>query len=291
MSSLAPTKRDYPANQLPGDPGLLSWFKKVFVSTVGSKFVVAVTGLGLTGFVIVHMIGNLQVFAGQNAINTYAQSLKNFGPLLWIARIGLLTLFLVHIIWAVWLTLKSKAARPIGYVYKETVQASLASRTMLLTGFVILAFTLYHLAHYTFGWIGRAEVPYSTTSASATGWTSYPTLASVARGETEDQKTKSVSYLELRDKEGRHDVYNMMIFGFRQPVVAVLYIVAQLILLMHLSHGVQSTFQSLGINGPRWQSTIRALGWAVALFVVSGNIAIVVGVWTGWVQPTGLYLA
>src|SRR5262249_12919558 len=137
-----------------------------------------------------------------------------------------------------------------------------ASRTMLLTGLVIFAFLLYHLAHYTFGWIGSATV-----------------------------NGRTVSYFSLRDPAGRHDVYNMMIFGFKEPVVAVLFIPPHLVLLMHLSHGVQSTFQSLGINGPRWQSAIRCLGWTVAIFVVAGNIAIVVSVWAGWVQHTPLLVA
>ncbi|MFO0965675.1 MAG: succinate dehydrogenase cytochrome b subunit [Gemmataceae bacterium] len=284
MSSLAPTKRDYPTNTLPGDPGLFPWFRKVLVSTVGSKFILALSGWGLTGFVIIHMLGNIQLFAGQEAVNRYAQWLKDLGPLLWVARIGLLIVFLFHVIWAVRLSLKSKAARPVAYVYKDTVQASLASRTMLLTGLVIFAFLLYHLAHYTFGFTGKAEAAFLPVKSGP--------AAARAVGSTQTAAVKSVSYLDLRDDRGRHDVYNMVIFGFEQPVVAVLYILAQLVLLMHLSHGVQSTFQSLGINGPRWQTTIRAFGWAVALIVTLGNIAIVVGVWAGWTPHTpNLYAA
>lgn len=260
MSSLAPSKRDYKTNTIQGDPGLLAWFKRVFVSTVGSKYVVAVTGLLLTGFVIVHMIGNLQVFAGQDAVNRYAQFLKDMGALLWVARIGLLLIFLTHVIWAVRLSIKARKARPVPYVYKDTVQASLSSRTMIYTGLVILAFLIFHIAHFTLGAVKGAEVKPGVV----------------------------VNYLELRDAMGRHDVYSMVIYGFRDPVVSVLYLIAQALLFMHLGHGVQSTFQSLGINGPRWNTALRMLGWTVALIVVGGNFAIVLGVWLGFVQPAPL---
>lgn len=255
MSSLAPSKRDFPTNTLPADPGLFAWFRRVFASTVGSKYLVALTGLGLTGFVVVHMVGNLQIFAGQNAINTYAQFLKDQGPLLWVARIALLLIFLMHVIWAVRLVLKSKAARPVPYHHKETVQATLASRTMIHSGLVILAFLIFHIAHFTLGAVKGAEI----------------------------EPGKTVHYLDLRDAQGRHDVYNMMVFGFRNPILSVLYLIAQGLLLMHLGHGIQSTFQTLGINGPRWNFALRGLGWTLAIIVVAGNVAIVLGVWLGWV--------
>jgi len=256
MPSLAPLKREFQSNTIQGDPGLLAWFKRILASTVGGKYLVALTGIGLTGFVVIHMIGNLQVFAGQDAVNRYAKMLKDFGPLLWVARIGLLTIFLLHVVWAVRLSLRAKAARPIPYVHKDAVQATLASRTMLYTGLVVLAFLIYHLAHFTFGFVGGAEI---------------------------DGKT--VNYLDLRDAQGRHDVFNMIIFGFRNPVVSILYLVAQALLLLHLGHGIQSTFQTLGLSGPRWGSALRSLGWTLAFVVVAGNFAIVLAVWTGQIQP------
>src|ERR1700690_3704158 len=97
MSSTAPSKRERSTNSLPSGQGLLDWLKPIFASTVGSKFLVALTGLALSGFVIVHMLGNLQIFLGPDAINEYARKLKELGPLLWVARIGLLAIFLLHI--------------------------------------------------------------------------------------------------------------------------------------------------------------------------------------------------
>jgi succinate dehydrogenase / fumarate reductase cytochrome b subunit len=252
MSSTAPSKREQPTNSLPTGKGMLDWLKPVLASTVGGKFLVALTGLALVGFVIAHMAGNLQIFLGPDVINEYAKKLKDLGPLLWTMRIGLLAVFVIHIALTARLSLLSTAARPIGYAHKQTAQASIASRTMMYSGLVILAFTVFHLAHYTFG-----SIPVTDT----------------------DGVTKSV--FELRDRLGRHDVYRMMILGFENPIIAVLYIVAQLILMLHLSHGVASTFQTLGLNTPRLQSTWRYLGWGITLLVGGGNIAIVVAVWLG----------
>ena len=130
-------------------------------SSVGSKFLVALTGLGLTGFVYVHMAGNLLVFQGPAALNDYAQFLKDHAGLLWTARIGLVTLFIIHIGLALRLTIRNQAARPTRYVHEETVQASWASRHMALTGLVILAFVIFHLLHFTRGSIqsGRSRMP------------------------------------------------------------------------------------------------------------------------------------
>src|SRR5689334_5687900 len=97
MSSLAPTKRERPVNTLPSRTGLAAWFGPLLASSVGSKFLVALTGIVLTGFVIVHMLGNLQVFAGSEALNAYAQMLKHNPAVLWGARLFLLAMLLLHL--------------------------------------------------------------------------------------------------------------------------------------------------------------------------------------------------
>ena len=227
----------------------------MFGSTVGAKFLVAITGLALTGFVIVHMLGNLQIFLGREAINEYAHKLKSLGPLLWVARLSLLAIFVIHIWLAIRLKLRSAAHRPTGYAYERTVQASFASRTMIYSGLLILAFVLFHIAHFTLGLVQSA-----------------PT----AEGGSQNM-------LDLHDptKPEYHDVYRMMIIGLSNPIIAGLYIIAQIILMLHMSHGVASTFQSLGLNTPRTQSAFQILGWAVTLLVGGGNIAIVLAVWLG----------
>src|SRR5262249_20086518 len=146
-------------------------------------------------FVIAHMIGNLQVFEGPDGINAYAATLKKNPSLLWTARTLLLIAAVLHIGLALRLNWLSRQARPIRYAYEQTVQASFASRHMVTTGLVILAFTIFHIAHYTLGVV---------TGVTING-TYY-------------------NYLELHDPSGRADVYSMMIYGFRDPVISVLYL-------------------------------------------------------------------
>jgi succinate dehydrogenase / fumarate reductase, cytochrome b subunit len=261
MSSAAPTKTLLRTNTLPPGKGVLNWLRPFFTSSVGMKVTTAVTGFLLTGFVITHLIGNLQVlpwFGGRDAINGYAKALKDLGPLLWIARGGLLTVFAVHVYLALTLAMRASAARPVAYRHPATIQASTSSVTMPWTGLAILAFVVFHLAHYTFGWVG-------TTQATKPGY-AHPVEA---------------NYLSLVDPLGRHDVYSMVVAGFHNPVVSVLYIVAMALLYVHLSHGIGSVFQTLGLNTPRTQRFVTALSRTLALLLAGGNIAIVVLVWAG----------
>jgi succinate dehydrogenase / fumarate reductase cytochrome b subunit len=219
-------------------------------SSLGSKFLMALTGLGLTLFVIAHMIGNLQVFSGPEALNSYAAALKHMPGLLWTARIGLLVIFVLHIIYGVKLWQANRSARPVMYHFKKYREATLASRTMIWTGLVILAFVLFHLAHYTFGLIGHAQVNDPKTGELMT-----------------------ISYLDLKDPTDpkRQDVYAMTVYGFRNPVISLLYIVSMALLAFHLSHGFQSLFQSLGLNHPRWAPLLKWASLVVALVIFIGN--------------------
>ena len=259
MSSSAPTKRAARPNTLGSRKGVIDWLRPFATTSVGRKTITAITGLLLTGFVIVHLVGNLKVLAGQDAINGYAHLLKDLGPLLWIARGGLLALFALHIYLALTLALKSRAARPVPYQHPATIQASPASLTMPWTGLAILAFALFHIAHFTFGWI-------STTHA-------YNRQGSIVEA----------NYLSLVDMHGRPDVYSMVVAGFHEPLVAGIYIVAMLLLFVHLSHGIGSAFQSLGLNTPRLQPFMTRLSQGLAFVIAAGNIGIVVAVWAGLV--------
>ena len=229
-------------------------------SSVGSKILVALTGLGLVGFVVFHMIGNLKVFQGPQAVNNYAYFLKHdLGILIWVARAGLLTIFVLHIALAVRLKLRSVAARPVAYQFHRYAQATFASRTMIWTGIVVGLFTLFHLAHFTFGWVNGVEV----------------------------EPGKVVPYLELRDTKDplKQDVYSMVVAGFTTPWLAILYLAAQIALFVHLMHGIQSAFQTLGLKNRRFARAIWWFGFLIALTVLAGNVLIVVGVWAGWAPP------
>lgn len=129
----------------------MSWLLKFWGSTVGKKVVMAVTGIILVGFVIGHMLGNLQMFLGSDAMNRYAAFLKSTGELLWVVRGGLLAAAVLHIISAYQLTMINRAARPTDYAKREPQISTLASRTMRLGGVILAAFIIYHLGHFTTG--------------------------------------------------------------------------------------------------------------------------------------------
>ena len=245
------------ARLLEPDATPTSWARTYLSSTVGAKVLVAITGLSLTLFVLFHMLGNLKIFFGPESINDYAHFLKHsLGAYLWIARIGLLTVFVLHIGITIWLKAKTNAARPIGYNYHRTAQATIQSRTMLITGLLIFTFVVFHLAHYTFAWVTEVENPDGTMT----------------------------NYLNLKDSEGRHNVYAMLVAGFQVSWISAIYLFYQLMLLLHLTHGIQSSIQTLGLKGSRFAPVWVVLGYLVTFTIIGGNVAIIVSVWTGLIQ-------
>ena len=273
MSSSAPTKREHVPNSIPQNGGIGPWLKPWIDSTVGNKFLVAISGLALVGFVIGHLAGNLQIFLGQDAINAYARKLQELGPVLWIARMGLLVAFVAHIGLTIRLKIRQRKARPHDYAYPATIQASWAAKNMLILGSVIGLFLLYHLMHFTWGITHRGEalVPGGVVLL-ADGTVNY-----------EASKIEYCNYMEMVDYQGRHDVYGMVRAGFKAWYIALIYILAQIALAMHLSHGIKSAFQTLGVNSPRFDGLINKAGVALAVLIALGNILIVAGVWFDWV--------
>jgi len=186
-------------------------------SSLGKKFAMAATGALLFLFVVGHLVGNLQIFLGPEAINRYGHFLQSNVELLWPVRICLLAIVVLHIWSAAQVSRENKAARPVGYAGDPAAPAaSYASRTMLMSGLILAAFIIYHLLHYTV----------RVKAINLTG----------------------NDFLSLHDEKGRRDVYAMMVLGFRQPLVSGFYIIAMALLCMHLSHGVNAMFQSLGIK-------------------------------------------
>ncbi len=218
-----------------------------FTSSTGKKFLMAVSGAALFAFIIGHLLGNLQIFLGPEALNRYSAFLKSTGELLWVARIGLIVMVGVHIWTAVSLTLENRAARPVAYAQKAFIEASYASRTMHLSGLIILAYLIYHLMHFT--------------------------LHSV-----------HPEYSQFLDAQGRHDVYRMVVLSFQQPLIAAVYILANLLLGMHLSHGIYSMFQSLGLAGETVRPPLQCVARAVGYGVFIAYAAIPLGVWLGVVK-------
>lgn len=220
---------------------------RLYRSSLGKKYIMGVTGLLLFGFVIAHMAGNLQIFLGPNPINEYAVFLKSKPLLLWSARLGLLALAALHITAGVQLALQNRQARQSRYEYFKVVAASFAARTILASGLVILAFVVYHLAHFTFGFVDP-------------------------------------QYLRFEDPLGHHDVYRMMVAGFSNPLVSAFYIVATGLLCLHLSHGLSSTFQSLGLRSKKIFPVLDKLAKAAALVIFLGNSAIPVAILAGIIR-------
>ncbi len=240
----------------------------LFGSSIGRKILMAVTGLVLISFVVGHLIGNLQVFQDPDHLNGYAQFLHNLGPLLWAARIGLLVCVVIHIWAATVLTLENRAARGAEpYGVKQTIRATLASRTMRWTGLVVLAFIFYHLAHFTFGGADTKNFkdnlkPYVMQHEYRVA--GFPVIGAGAKVP---------------------DVHSMVILGFQQPLISLFYIVAVGLLSFHLLHGFDSMFQSVGLRSSRWSGTLRTITIVFCALYFLGNLAIPGAALAGKLQP------
>lgn len=219
-------------------------------STIGKKFLVAVTGLISFGYVIGHMLGNLQIFAGQNQINVYAEALHSMGPILWVVRGVLLAAFITHIWLGIQLKLENMAARPGDYVKRTYQKSGFAARTMWLSGIMVAAFVVYHILHFTV----RSTDP---------------------------------RFADLVDPVGRYDVFTMVILGFQNIWISGLYIVAVGLLCYHLSHGIFSMFQSLGLNNSENNPKLERFAAIFSLLVWFGYISIPISVLAGWVTLAG----
>ncbi len=225
----------------------MSGFLRFWNTSVGAKIVMAVTGLVLFGFVIGHMLGNWQVFSGPEKLNAYAEFLHSHAGLLWTTRTVVIISVVLHIWSASRLTLDNRAVRPVAYVVNTPRKANFASRNMYLTGAMVFFFLAYHLMQFTWRWTN-------------------PEFAS------------------LKDAAGRMDVYAMVVAGFQNPLISGAYIIAMVLLGIHLWHGISSMFQSLGITRPKYRGFFDGLGPVVASLIVIGEIVMPIAVLTGRVH-------
>ena len=229
----------------------MGWVLKFAHSSLGAKVLMALSGVVLFGFVLVHMLGNLQIFLGPEPYNNYAHFLKSTPELLWTARMSLLFAVGLHIYTGMRLQYLNRQARPHDYVDRRYQKASFTSRSMLLSGMTLLAFIVYHLAHFTLG-------------------------------------LTDPTHANLIDPKGYHDAYSMFVYGFQNVYVSMFYVVAMIFLGLHLEHGVSSMLQTLGINHPRINGLTHKAGPLFALFIVLGNISMPIAVLLGFIQlPAG----
>lgn len=222
---------------------------RLFSTSIGRKLVLAVTGLLLLGFLVAHMLGNMSLFQGQNALNSYAAWLQGH-PLLWVMRAGLALVFAVHVWVAVQLSLENRASRPQRYAGRRHFETSGASRYMLVTGVLVVLFVVYHISHFTLGAVD--PLAYAGT-----------------------------------DGQGRHDVYSMVVRSFQNPWLAGSYIVAMVMIGFHLVHASRSLFQTLGVNHDSYNGAIRFVSHGVVAIFVLGNCSFPILVLTGAIGLPG----
>lgn len=225
----------------------MNLIRNVFTSSLGKKYIMAVTGMALFGFVVLHMVGNLQIFLGAESLNRYGDFLQSNMELIWPARIGLIVLVLLHIWSAIKLSIENKRARPVSYSQNKNTAASYASRTMLMSGLIVAAFIVYHLLHFT------VQVP--------------------------EVNLTHQNFMELHDAKNRHDVFTMMIVGFSNPLVCGFYVLGIALLCLHLSHGVSAMFQSLGWKNGAYSCALDCFARTASLLIFLGYISIPVAIY------------
>ena len=220
-----------------------------YKSSIGRKYIVGITGAILVGFIIGHLLGNLQIFLGPEYINSYAEKLRALGVLLWVIRAFLLVAVVLHIYFTIRLAIDNRKARPVPYARKEHVKATIASRSMWISGLLLLAFIIYHIAHFT---VQVADPRFAL--------------------------------LKL-DPLNRHDVYSMMVYGFQNVFVSGFYILAMYLLALHLSHGASSFFQSLGLNDKKLTPNLARGARIFAWLIFAGYVSMPIAVLAGLIKP------
>ena len=245
----------------------MSFLGHLFRSSIGRKFLMAVTGIVLVIFVTAHLVGNLQVFEAPDRINGYAHFLQSLGGALWAVRLILLACVAIHVWAAVTLHIENYQARgPEKYGINRWLAAAVASRYMRSTGVVVGAFVVYHLMQFSFGTGGT---PFKTELAQWTMLTDVREfgLPLAARGQVVD------------------DVYSMMFLGFSNAFVSVFYVVAIGLLSFHLWHGTESFFQTIGWRNHQWACVLRKFVAIYSLAYFLGNLAIPGAILSGPARP------
>lgn len=217
---------------------------RFYDAPIGKKVIMAVTGVILVGYVIAHLLGNLQIYSSDHEqINRYAAFLHDpaNAAALWAARVVLLAAVVMHIVSSVQLWKLKKDARPIRYVKKADLPTSYAARTMMWSGPIVAAFVIFHVLHLTVG----AVLPLHELGPN------------------------------------RPDIRSNVIGGFMNPAVSGFYILAMILLCMHLYHGVWSMFQSLGISHPRYTPLLKKGAAWLAILIAIGNCSIPIAVLLG----------
>ena len=214
-------------------------------SSVGRKILMAITGQMMVLFVIVHLLGNSSIFLGANGLNSYAEHLHSLGPLVWVFRLVMLALILIHGIFGIMVSLENSAANPSKYAVNKKLKANFASENMIWTGVLLLIFIVYHLTHFT-----------------ARLWSDVAPFATPVPG----------------------NVFGMVTASFSHGIIAFTYVAAMVVLFLHLFHGIQSFFQTMGWSNNCTLPVISKLGRALAVVFLVGYSSIPLFILTGIIK-------
>ncbi|CAH2030667.1 succinate dehydrogenase cytochrome b subunit [Trichlorobacter ammonificans] len=216
----------------------------MFSTSIGRKIVMAVTGCCMLLFSIVHLLGNSSIFAGAAGLNSYAQHLHSLPlPIIMAFRAVMLAVFVVHVLYGIQLTIENRTATPTGYAVKAQRKTTFASENMIWTGLLLFVFIVFHLLHFTF----RVTPGLTLTS----------------------------------DAAGHFNVFAMVASSFSTFAGAGIYVAAMVVLFLHLYHGIQSFFQTMGWNCDCSQPAITKLGMVVALILLFGYVSIPLSIFFG----------
>lgn len=205
---------------------------RLLSDSIGRKAVMAVTGLLMVLFVVGHLAGNSTVFLGSDALNAYAAKLHELAPVVWITRVVMLVAVITHLAISIQITLENEAATPQKYAVDRSLRATFASKSMIWTGLLLGVFIVGHLLHFTV-----RSLPGTVLGVDALN---------------------------------RFDVFAMVTDAFRKASVSILYVVAMVALFLHLSHGVQSLFQTLGLSNDKLQPAYGLGGKVLSVIFLIG---------------------
>jgi len=217
---------------------------QLLTSSIGRKILMAITGQAMVLFAVIHLLGNSSIFGWlPGGINAYAHHLHSLpAPIIIGFRLGLLLFVCVHIWFGIQLTIENRGGRPKQYAVKSTQKATFASENMIWTGVLLMAFILYHLAHFTFQII--------------------------------NPDTAALNHLVPLHGDNVPNVLGMVVSAFQNMLVTLIYAGAMLILFLHLSHGIQSFFQTMGWSNDRVQPFLTKAGTLAALALFLGYAAV-----------------
>jgi succinate dehydrogenase / fumarate reductase cytochrome b subunit len=227
-------------------PTIVTWFARYSRSSIGVKQTMAVTGLLLVLFALVHMLGHLQMFGGRDMYNSYAHFLQELWEVKWPTRLALLAFIVIHLVAGITVSSRNKAARPVGYAKFTPVVTSTAARTMIWSGLFVFVFLTFHILHFTLGQV----------------------------------QPSTFHHLDVTTHTQRYDAYGMYVAGFQNAAIYVIYLIGIALLSLHLGHGASSWLQTLGLRHPKYQTDKigPVIGWLLFIGYMVPPTAVLVGV-------------